>query len=105
MNTGKTRYEITHNIAGLIFLIVGTAWWLIPMILVHMGTHHEMPDGTLMSGHMHHGEMPEINHNDHGPTFLGLTEMTWMWYVMAVVHFLIHDCMKLCTGCKKKLND
>lgn len=106
MGIGKTRYEITHNIAGLIFLIVGTLWWLIPLILVEMaGTHHYMPDGSIMEGHAHHGHMEEVNHSNHGPTFLGLTEMTWMWYVMAVVHFFIHDCMKICAGCQKKIDD
>ena len=105
----RTRYEITHNFAGLAFAIIGTAWWLVPMILVSLGYYHYMPDGTLMQGALHmqhsHEAMHEVNHQGHGPTIMGFTEMTWMWYVMAIVHFFIHDCMKICAGCNKKLND
>jgi len=90
MNIGKTRYEITHNVAAYVFAVVGTAWWLIPML----GSEH--------AGHMDH--MEHVNQVvNHGPTFLGFNEMTWMWYVMALVHFFIHDCMKFCTGCEERL--
>lgn len=79
--------KITHQSAGIIFAIVGTAWWLIPMVM--------------HSGHDHH----TMEMMDHGPTVLGFTEMTWMWYVMAIVHFFINDVGCLCDACKKKLND
>lgn len=75
------KYRINHNIAGIIFLIVGTLWWLIPAIQ--------------QSGH--HGHM------EHGATVLGFTEMTWMWYVMAIVHFFINDASGICSSCMERL--
>lgn len=73
--------KITHQSAGIIFAVVGTLWWLIPMLTDN-----------------HHG------HVDQGAAVLGFTEMTWMWYVMAIVHFFINDVGCLCNGCKKKLD-
>ena len=32
----------------------------------------------------------------HGNSLFGVSEMTWMWFTMAVVHFFLNDC-----GCKK----
>ena len=34
-------------------------------------------------------DMPTMTH---GNTLLGIGEMTWMWFVMATVHFFIKDC-------------
>jgi len=34
----------------------------------------------------------------HSNTLLGISEMTWMWFTMAVVHFFIRDCN--CKSCK-----
>ena len=78
----RARYNMSHNVAGLLFAFVGTAWWLIPMIM--SGGHH---------GH-------EMESMTHGPTFLAFDEMTWMWYVMAVAHFFIND--SICPSCCNK---
>ena len=85
MGTLRQRYNLTHNMAGLIMAIIGTAWWLVPMIMMELNGHH--------------------SHNmdaDHGLTVLGMNEMTWMWYVMAVTHFFINDtiCPEKC--CSEK---
>ena len=73
--------------AGLIMAIIGTAWWLVPMIMMQLDGHH------------HHGH--HMDTGDHGPTVFGLNEMTWMWYVMAITHFFINDTIcpeKCCSG-------
>jgi hypothetical protein len=38
-------------------------------------------------------------HHMHGNTLLGIGEMTWMWYSMAVVHLLT---MCKCKHCRNK---
>lgn len=58
-----------HKFAGVIFLILG-----IYFLSNNMG------------------------HMNHGPNLLGIGEMTWMWFTMAVVHFFIRDCN--CSKCK-----
>ena len=39
---------------------------------------------------------PTMGHMDHNPTghdvkLLGIGEMTWMWFTMALVHFFLND--------------
>ena len=39
---------------------------------------------------------PSVDQMDHGPTehdvkLLGIGEMTWMWFTMALVHFFLND--------------
>jgi hypothetical protein len=51
-----------HRTAGFIFLILG-------IIFLYEGTSS-----------MHHGT-----------NLLGFSEMTWMWFSMAIVHFFIRD--------------
>ena len=58
-----------HKFAGLLFLILGVIF-----------LNNDM-------GHM-----------THGPSLLGIGEMSWMWFTMAVVHFFIRDCN--CSKCK-----
>lgn len=88
MGTLRERYNLTHNMAGLIMAIVGTAWWLVPMIMMELNGHH--------------GHNMDV---DHGLTVLGMNEMTWMWYVMAITHFFINDttCPEKC--CRKETDD
>ena len=95
MGTLRQRYNLTHNMAGLIMAIIGTAWWLVPMIMMQLDGHHH---------HGHHMDTSDC-HCDHGPTILGMNEMTWMWYVMAITHFFINDtiCPEKC--CSKEEND
>tara|TARA_B100000925_G_C21688534_1_gene337151 strand:- start:104 stop:313 length:210 start_codon:yes stop_codon:yes gene_type:complete len=66
--------KIRHNIAGFIFAGLGLYFLYLDL------------------GHMHHGHG--------GSTLLGLGEMTWMWFTMAVVHFFLNDCQ--CKTCKGK---
>ncbi len=41
----------------------------------------------------------DVNAHHHGGnTLLGVGEMTWMWFTMAVVHFFLNDCQ--CKQCK-----
>ena len=61
-----------HRLAGIVFLALGTTFLLKDM---HVG------------------------HGVHSTTLLGFGEMTWMWFTMAVVHFLIRDCS--CKNCRK----
>lgn len=65
-------YRFGHNIAGLIFAILG-------IYFVYQD-----------AGHM----------SAHGNTLFGISEMTLMWFTMAVVHFCLHDCK--CNSCKDK---
>ena len=59
-----------HRRAGLLFLILGSIFL--------------------------YKDMQHMGHSMHSTTLLGFGEMTWMWFTMAVVHFLIRDC-----GCKR----
>ena len=66
--------KIRHNMAGFIF--AGLGIYFLHLDLMHI--HHDMPT--------------------HGNTLLGVGEMTWMWFTMAVVHFFLNDCQ--CKSCK-----
>lgn len=63
-----------HKIAGVIFFVLGIIFLYKDM------------------GSMHHGM--------HGTNLLGFSEMTWMWFSMAIIHFFIRDCN--CKSCKDK---
>ena len=67
---------INHKFAGLAFAILGV------IFLVLDKSHMGHSDGMTMS---------------HSTSFLGMSEMSWMWFSMAVVHYLIKDC-----SCKGK---
>ena len=72
-----------HKIAGVIFLLLGIYFLYQDMMPMAMGA------GAAMQ---HHQPM-------HSNTLLGIGEMTWMWFTMAIVHFLIRDCN--CKECCK----
>lgn len=61
-----------HRLAGLLFLALGVIF-----------LHKDMSMG----------------HSMHSTTLLGFGEMTWMWFTMALVHFVIRDCS--CKNCRK----
>ena len=44
---------------------------------------------------MNHGEHMSHDLTGHDVTLLGIGEMTWMWFTMALVHFFLND-----RGCK-----
>lgn len=77
INKGET---MRHRIAGVIFLALGVYFFMQDML------PHSMGAGAAM----------EMNNSTHSNTLLGLGEMTWMWFTMALVHFVIRDC-----SCKK----
>jgi hypothetical protein len=80
INKGET---MRHRIAGVIFLALGTYFFMQDMLPDSMGA------GAAMTTH----------HGVHSNTLLGLGEMTWMWFTMALVHFFIRDCN--CKECNK----
>ena len=67
---------INHKFAGLAFGILGVIFLV------------------LEKSHMGHSEGMAMSHST---SFLGMSEMSWMWFSMAVVHYLIKDC-----SCKGK---
>ncbi|MDC0476757.1 hypothetical protein OAN83_03045 [Alphaproteobacteria bacterium] len=52
-------------------------------------------DMTSTEDHMNHGEQMSHDLTRHDVTLLGIGEMTWMWFTMALVHFFLND-----RGCK-----
>ena len=70
--------KVRHNLAGLIFAALGIIFLYLDMA-------------------------PTMDHMNHEPTahsvaLLGIGEMTWMWFTMALVHFFLKDCH--CKHCK-----
>jgi hypothetical protein len=45
--------------------------------------------------HLGHGEHMSHETTAHSVKLLGIGEMTWMWFTMALVHFFLND-----QGCK-----
>tara|TARA_B100000902_G_scaffold388644_1_gene434590 strand:+ start:1498 stop:1728 length:231 start_codon:yes stop_codon:yes gene_type:complete len=66
--------------AGILFAILGA-------IFLYM----DMAPAMDHSDHMSHTPT-------HGNTLLGIGEMTWMWFTMAIVHLFLKDCH--CKHCK-----
>ena len=63
--------KIRHYLAGSIFALLG-------VIFLYLAV------------------TPPVDHMDHYPTghdvkLLGIGEMTWMWFTMALVHFFLND--------------
>jgi hypothetical protein len=79
MDTNNMR----HKLAGVLFLLLGI-YFLIP---------------DLMPPSMGAGAAMEHEMTTHNNTLLGIGEMTWMWFTMALVHFFIRDCN--CKECNK----
>ena len=67
--------KVRHNLAGLIFAALGIIFLYLDMA-------------------------PTMDHEltTHNVTLLGIGEMTWMWFTMALVHFFLKDCQ--CNHCK-----
>ena len=67
--------KVRHNLAGLIFAALGIIFLYLDMA-------------------------PTMDHEPtaHSLTLLGMGEMTWMWFIMALVHFFLNDCQ--CKHCK-----
>jgi hypothetical protein len=76
--------KVRRNLAGLIFAALG-------IIFLYQDMAPTM-DHMNPSGHMNHEP------TDHSVTLLGVGEMTWMWFTMAIVHFFLND--RGCKTCK-----
>ena len=75
--------KIRRNMAGLIFAALG-------IIFLYL-------DMAPTMDHVGHGEHMSHETTAHSVKLLGIGEMTWMWFTMAVIHFLIRDCnSKVC---------
>ena len=70
-NWGIKMKKIRHYLAGSIFAVLG-------VIFLYL-------DVTPPVDHMNH------NPTGHNVKLLGLGEMTWMWFTMALVHFFLND--------------
>ena len=63
--------KVKHFLAGTIFALLGT-------IFLYL-------DLTRAVDHMNHDP------TGHDISLLGVGEMTWMWFTMALVHFFLND--------------
>ena len=79
--------KIRHYLAGLIFTALGSIFLYLEM--------------TSTTDHISHGNHMNVDPTGHNVTLLGIGEMTWMWFTMALVHFFLNDCgCKNCEGTK-----
>ena len=69
--------KVRHYLAGSIFAVLG-------VIFLYL-------DVTLTVDHMDHGMPMDHETTGHNVTLLGIGEMTWMWFTMALVHFFLND--------------
>jgi hypothetical protein len=78
---GLKMGKIRRNMAGLIFAALGIIFLYLDMapIMDYVG----------------HGEHMSHETTAHSVKLLGIGEMTWMWFTMALVHFFLND-----QGCK-----
>ena len=63
--------KVRHYLAGTIFAALG-------IIFLYL-------DVTPTAGYMDHGP------TEHDVKLLGIGEMTWMWFTMALVHFFLNN--------------
>ena len=73
--------KIRRNIAGLIFAALGSLFLNLDM--------------APTMDHVDHGKHMSHEPTAHSVKLLGIGEMTWMWFTMALVHFFLSD-----QGCK-----
>ena len=73
--------KIKRYLAGLIFTALGSIFLYLEM--------------TSAMDHISHGKRMSLNPTGHNVKLLGMGEMTWMWFTMALVHFFLND-----RGCK-----
>ena len=69
--------KVRHYLAGSIFAALG-------IIFLYL-------DVTPPVDHMDHSMQMDQNPTGHDVKFLGIGEMTWMWFTMALVHFFLND--------------
>ena len=69
--------KVRHYLAGSIFAALG-------IIFLYL-------DVTSTVDHMGHTMQMDHNPIAHDVKLLGIGEMTWMWFTMALVHFFLND--------------
>ena len=69
--------KVRHYLAGSIFAALG-------IIFLYL-------DVNLTVDQMAHGMQMDHGSNGHDVKLLGIGEMTWMWFTMALVHFFLND--------------
>ena len=69
--------KVRHYLAGSIFAALG-------IIFLYL-------DVPPASNHVSHGMQMDHNPTGHDVKLLGIGEMTWMWFTMALVHFFLND--------------
>lgn len=75
--------KVRHYLAGSIFAALG-------MIFVYL----DIPSNV---DQMDHGMQMDHVPTGHDVKLLGIGEMTWMWFTMALVHFFLND--RSCGNC------
>ena len=74
---GLNMKKLRHYLAGSIFAALG-------IIFLYL----DMPSTT---DHINHSQHISHDITGHDVTLLGIGEMTWMWFTMALVHFFLND--------------
>ena len=69
--------KVRHYLAGSIFAALG-------IIFLYL-------DVTPIMDHTGHTMQMDHNPTAHDVKLLGIGEMTWMWFTMALVHFFLND--------------
>ena len=69
--------KVRHYLAGSIFAALG-------IIFLYL-------DVTPSLDHTDHGMQMDHNPTAHDVKLLGIGEMTWMWFTMALVHLFLND--------------
>ena len=69
--------KVRHYLAGSIFATLG-------VIFLYL-------DVAPAVDHMGHGMQMNQNPTGHDVKLLGIGEMTWMWFTMAMVHFFLNE--------------
>ena len=69
--------KVRHYLAGSIFAALG-------IIFLYL-------DVNLTADHMGPGMQTHHNPTGHDVKLLGIGEMTWMWFTMALVHLFLND--------------
>ena len=68
---------VKHYLAGSIFAALGVIFLYLDIPPTVDQTEHGMQLDNVLSGH--------------DVKLLGIGEMTWMWFTMALVHFFLND--------------
>ena len=69
--------KLRHYLAGSIFAVLG-------IIFLYL-------DVAPTTDQMNHGSQMNHDPTGHDVKLLGIGEMTWMWFTMAMVHFFLND--------------